>query len=84
MRDNIGTSSWLDQVKRAPAKGRSMRLQESMKLEDSFIVQDKQPHVNLSKGNIMSNDIKKPTQTPRDVQEIKKTTQIKHTANNHY
>jgi len=54
MRDNTGTSSWLDQVQRAPSKGGSMRLQELMKLENSLVAQDDRPPVDLSEGNLMT------------------------------
>ena len=53
MRDNIGTSSWLDQVKQAPSIGGSTRLQELIKLENSLIP-NKRPHVDLSEGNLMT------------------------------
>ena len=53
-RDFRQTSSWLDQVKRAPSRGGSIKLQESMKLENSFIAQDNRPPVDLSEANLMT------------------------------
>jgi len=49
----------MDQVKLAPSKGGSTRLQELIKLENSLINQDKQPSVDLSEGNLMT--LKSPT-----------------------
>jgi len=54
MRDNTGTSSWLDQVKQAPSKGGLTRMQESIKLENSLISQDKWPPIDLTEGNLMT------------------------------
>jgi len=54
MRANIRTSSWLDQVKQEPSKGGSIRLQESIKIENSLIAQDKRPLVDLSEENLMT------------------------------
>jgi len=44
----------MDQVKEAPSKGGSTRLQESIKLENPLIGQDKRPPVDLSEGNLMT------------------------------
>jgi len=52
IQDKIGTSSWLNQVKRAPSRGGSNKLQELIKAENSLIADDSLLLDDLSEVNL--------------------------------